>query len=255
MGLIVDETFNILKSLSEKMDWDYAEERLFESGLTPSKKRTNELKNEIRKRLNPKNQKLPKIKDLILISHSKLNLFVKRELSYVYLYYRDKNFRKLVDFLREIYNQSEVAPIISRNEIKRMLEDYKKSEGLNPKEKTIANWIGRFISILKDVKILLKKEPHKYIINFGAINPETFVFFSLYAYFHKIPMNNSPLIKPFNLKYEFLISVINKVNDPSIQFKLFKDKKLKIHIEISTKYKNSKQWVLNSHDFRVEESN
>lgn len=192
MGLLTNETTIVLNALSTKKDWKLAQEKLFESGYVPSKERAYELKNEIRKRINANLQSLPNLDDLILYTKKGLSETEKRKLCYVYLYYSDDSFMHMVDLLRDIDNSKDGVQIITRDALKKMLIDYQKALGKNPKEKTITNWIGRFISILRDIKIFVKKKWNVYTISFGLISRKNWTFFSLHAHFNNMDLIESP---------------------------------------------------------------
>lgn len=95
----------ILKALSENMDWKYAQQKLLESGLIPSRTRAYDLKKEISKRFTDLNVDLPSLRDLILVGSLNLSLSIKKKIYFVYLlYYSEPQFAKRIDFLRDIAN-------------------------------------------------------------------------------------------------------------------------------------------------------
>lgn len=245
---MTNETSIVLDALTIKKDWKIAENLLFESGLVSSKKRANELKNEIRRRLDHETQNLPRIDDLIIYHRKNLNETEKKELNYIFLYYSDEYFRFMVDLIRDIDNSTEINQIISRNTLKKMLVDSQKAIGENPKEKTINNWIGRYISILKDTKILIPKEKNDYIINFGFISRKTWTFFCLCSYFNKIDLLKAPIFLPFNMNDQRITRLVKESTTPSIKYKILREGNEITTIEMDVQYRDLEDWVMNQNE-------
>ncbi|MHA1757295.1 MAG: hypothetical protein ACTSVV_11035 [Promethearchaeota archaeon] len=242
-GLLTSETAIVLNALSEKKDWKMAKIKLFNSGYASSISRAYELQLEIKRRVLKSDHNLPNIDDLILFHSRDLSYSEKREINYVYLYFSDKDFQKMVDFLREIDNSSQFNQVISRKFLKNVLINFQKLSGKTPKEKTINNWIGKFISVLKDIKILVQQERNEYSINFGFINSRNWIFFSLDSYFKNINLLQASFLKPFNLNPSRILNTIKFINNPKITYNIIRDKNEIIDIKIDTKYKNLKEWI------------
>ena len=225
-----------------------AEKSLFESGFVSSKSRANELKNEIRRRLSPNDQNLPDINDLMLYNKKKLNETEKKELNYVFLYYSDEFFRNMVNLLKDIDNSTKNTKTISRNTLKKMLVDSQKAISENPKEKTINNWIGRYISILKDTNILILKEKKDYIINFGFISRKTWTFFCLCSYFNKINILKAPIFLPFNMNDQRISHLVKESTTQSIKYKILREGNEITTIEMDVQYRDLEDWVMNQNE-------
>ena len=79
--------------------------------------------------------------------------------------------------LFEIYYANLDNPEISRDTIKSLLSVYLQSKSIETSEKSITNWVGRFLSIIREVNLLIRKKNTDYILNFGGIFPRNHSFF------------------------------------------------------------------------------
>ena len=245
-GLLTKEITFLLSNLNKNHDWKTAELKLYSSGLTPSKSRTYELVFQIKKRFNNQNQKNPNLDELIALAKSNLSFLTKAEVYYVYLYYSDENISNLVNFIAEIYDNNPKNPLIKRRDIKTLILKYLRGLKYKIHEKTLRNWIGKFLSIMKEINIFKPLERHEYFINFGNITYEAWTFFALNAFFNNYSLLESPFIKPFHILPDHIINLINygkKRNWVTYQFN--NEMGITNKIEIETQFKNIEQWLGN----------
>ena len=242
-GLLTDECNIILKSLRNNFDWNIAEENLFESGFISSKNRANVLRRIIQKRLTSFHENLPKIEDLLLISNSNFQSSVKAEIFFVYLYYSDLSISSIVDAIGNIFDHNRENPIIHRKDIKQLLLNYQKSLGKEAKEKTITNWIGRFISILKEVNILIPQKNHEYFINFGDLQDKTWYFFLLHSFFKEYNLEKASFLRAYQITNDLMQDICKRMNNQNFTYTINK-KDNKTIIKLKTKYKNIEEWII-----------
>ena len=242
-GLLTDESNIILKSLRKNYDWKIAEENLFESGFISTTSRANELRRIIQRRFSLSQDYLPKIEDLLLISNSNFQSSVKAEIFFVYLYYSDQSVSSIVDAIGNIFDHNRENPTIHRNNIKQLLLNYQKSLGKEPTEKTITNWIGRFITILKEVNILIPKKNHEYFINFGDLQDKTWYFFTLHSFFNEYTLEKAAFLRAFHITNDLLQDICKRMNNQNFTYTINK-KYNKTIIKLKTKYKNIEEWII-----------
>ena len=118
------------------------------------------------------------------MANTNFNSIVKGQIYFVYLYNTDTFVSHITDKLGEIFHSNYDNPEISRNTIKNLLITHLNSISIEEQNKTIENWIGRYLSIMREINILIRKRKHDYFINFYVIMPETWYFFILDSYFN-----------------------------------------------------------------------
>lgn len=243
-GLLTEEISFVLDSLSEKYDWKEAEAKLYSSGLTSSKKRTYEIIYEIKKRFDIENDKLPALDDLIALAKSRLNSLSKSEVYYVYLYYVDITFSSIIDSISQIYKHNLKNPLISREDVKIILMNYLKNSGRMINKKTEQNWIGKLLSILKEINLFIEKSRKMYFINFGGITYETWTFFALDACLYGYQLIDAPFIKAFHISPSHIPTIIQRGKDRNwINYEIIDQDENNIRIKMETKYENITQWL------------
>ena len=172
-GLLTRETTLILQNLDKSIKFNNVELKLYESGFTSSKSHATRIKSEIKRRICLKKELLPEINSLITMAKTSFNSIVKGQIYFVYLYNTDIFVSHITDKLGEIFHSNYDNPEISREIIKNLLITYLNSNSIKGQKKTIQNWIGKYLSIMREINILVRKRKHDYLINFYAIMPET----------------------------------------------------------------------------------
>jgi ribosome biogenesis protein Nip4 len=243
-GLLFEESYKILQFLKEKNDWAYVKEKLYEEGNVSSLNRAYEIIIEIKHRFQTKEKFLPNINLLHEISVSNFDVKTKKEILFIYLCNKDEDFAKIVDDLRDITKNINFNPVITRENIKKLLISYKTATGSNPTKKAIDNWIGRFISILREVNLLIKKEFNTYLISFNNIQPNTWIFFSLHCFFQNIALHESPVFQIFHFQEDNLNQLFEYTNGKKLTYILKKDENQNNIINLETKYQNLLEWII-----------
>lgn len=244
-GLLTKETTLTLASIDKNNDFKDIERILYESGFTSSKSHAKRIIFEIKKRIYLKKDHLPDINYLITAAKTNFNSIIKAQIFFVYLYNSDIYVSYITDRLGEIFNSNYDNPEISRETIKNLLKTYLSSNSIKVHKKAVENWIGRYLSIMREIKILIRKKNHEYFINFMGIMPETWYFFALHSYFNKYSLEKSEFFKSFQLKSSLISKIINVIENANSKINI----RMNIHIEngnikIDTPYKSIQDWIV-----------
>ena len=241
-GLLTRETTLILQNLEKNIQFNNVELKLYESGYTSSKSHATRIKSEIKKRINLKKEFLPGIDSLITMAKTNFNSIVKAQIYFVYLYSTDIFVSHITDKLGEIFHSNYDNPEISRNTIKNLLITYLNSISIKGQEKAIINWIGRYLSIMREINILSRKRKHDYFVNFNAIMLETWNFFALESYFNTYPLLESEFFKVYQVKPATIPILLKnlKDNDSKILTQLIDDS-----VKIETTFNSIQEWIVN----------
>jgi len=246
-GLLTRETTLILQNLGKNIQFNNAELKLHESGYTSSKSHATRIKSEIKKRINIKKEFLPEIKSLITMAKSNLNSIVKGQIYFVYIYNTDIFVSHITDKLGEIFHSNYDNPEISRNTIKNLLITHLNSISIEGQNKTNENWIGRYLSIMREINILIRKRKHDYFINFYAIMPETWHFFILDSYFNSYSLLKSEFFKSFQIEPSTIPDLLQNLENTNS-----KTNRMMIHtqlvnnsIKIETSFNSIQDWIVN----------
>jgi len=244
-GLLSKETTYVLSHLNKNCNWKQVEIKLFEDGLSPSENRSHYLVYQIRKRFEITNGNLflPDLDELTLVASSNMSSLSKSQVYLVFLYCSDVIFSQMLDSVHEIYEHNKENPLITRNDIKSILTNNLKrfKKDFNPKTKE--NWIGKFLSILKEVNILIKKLRNEYFINHNATTRETWTFFALHSCFNEYQFLSSPFIKAFHVSSEEILKKINEGKDRNwVSYEVIENED-QFNISIESKYKNIREWI------------
>ena len=244
-GLLTRETTLILQNLEENIQFNNVELKLYESGYTSSKSHATRIKSEIKRRINPKKEFLPDINSLITMANTNFNSIIKGQIYFVYLYKMDTFVSHITNKLGDIFHSNYDNPEISRNTIKNLLITYFNSRSIEVKKKTIDNWIGRYLSIMREITILNRKRKHDYIINFLAMTPETWYFFVLHAYFKDYPLFSSEFFKAFQVKMTHIPKILKNIDIMNGKFnKMIITQLNKNSLKIETSFNSYKEWVV-----------
>ncbi len=244
LGHLTSEITQLLSHLDENHDWDKAEKSLFESGLIYSKKSNKRIAAEIKRRFISLDDTLPKLDQIVNVAKSNMNSISKAEIYYVYLYNLDRLVSKMVDFLGEIYDHSKDNPIITRKDIKHLLLRYLERNRKKITEKSIENWIGRFLSVMKEIKFLLPQSNHTYIMNLGGLTVETWTFFIFHAHFEGYNPLKGLFIDAFQIRDEHIPQLIQRSeikNWIKCNLKVLDNKDK--YIEMNTSHHNIEEWL------------
>lgn len=241
-GLLTKETTLILRNLDNENEFKEAKSNLYELGLTSSKSHATRIISEIKKRVILKKKYLPGIEALKLLAKANLNSFINAQIYFVYLYSIDMYVCHITNKLGEIFHSDYNNPLISRQSIKNLLITYLKSISEKLQKKTIENWIGRYLSIMREINILIRKQKHDYFMNFFAVLPETWEFFVLDSYFNNYPLIESEFFKSYQIKPMILPILLKNIKESNsdIQTKMANDS-----ITIKTNFNNIQDWVVN----------
>ena len=244
LGPLTTEINVLLSSLDKKHNWKVAEKALYNSGLIFSEKSNEKIVSEIRKRFKSNNELLPDLNSIIDLSKSNMNSRSKAEIYYVYLYNTDNLVSTMVEYLGEIYENSSSNLLITRKDIKNLLLRYLERNKKKITTKSVENWIGRFLSLLKEINIFIPQSRSSFIMNFGGITIETWTFFVLHAYFENYNPLEGCFTKAFQMKEDHIINLIEWSNTNKwINCKLQEtENKIKI-IEINTNYRSLIKWL------------
>ncbi|MFW9994941.1 MAG: hypothetical protein ACFFD4_23065 [Candidatus Odinarchaeota archaeon] len=211
-GLLTRETTYLLKNLATEIDWEQAKDKLYVSGFIPSENRNYELYREIKRRFTQQHAFLPGLEAVSMIARSKINQVSKAEIYLVYLYHSDVIFATILNQVFEIRDQDKKDPIITRGTIKSLIKIYLKKNETNQDEKTIQNWIGKFISTLKETRILVPKKRNVYILNASGLSAETWTFFLMDAHFNGYSYGNALFKEVFHVLPEEVPAIIERCN-------------------------------------------
>jgi hypothetical protein len=212
-GLLTRETTVILQNLDKNIQFNNVELKLYESGYTSSKSHATRIKSEIKSRINLKKEFLPDLNSLITMANTNFNSIVKGQIYFVYLYNTDTFVSHITDKLGEIFHSNYDNPEISRNTIKNLLITHLNSISIEGQNKTIENWIGKYLSIMREINILIRKRKHDYFINFYAIMPETWYFFILDSYFNSYPLLKSEFFKSFQIEHSTIPDLLQNLEN------------------------------------------
>lgn len=244
-GLLTKETTLILQTLDKNENFKNAEIKLYESGFTSSKSHASRILFEIKKRIYLKKENLPDKDYLIDVAKSNFNSIIKGQIYFVYLYNTDIFVSHITEKLGEIFYSNYDNPVISRESIKILLKTYLTSKSIKGQKKAIENWIGRYLSIMREINILIRKKNHNYFINLLAIMPETWYFFALHSHFNNYPLFNSEFFRSFQIKPSIIPEIIKKVEIVNSKV----NKMINTHIEngslkIETSHNSIQDWVV-----------
>ena len=116
-------------------------------------------------------------------------------------------------------------------------------EGQN---KTIQNWIGRYLSIMREINILIRKRKHDYFINFYAIMPETWYFFALDSYFHNYSLLKSKFFNAFQIKPTTIPKILKNLEYENSKInKLIDTQFVNNSVKIETSFNSIQDWIVN----------
>ena len=246
-GLLTRETTLILQNLEKNIQFNNVELKLYESGYTSSKSHATRIKSEIKRRIILKKEFLPEINSLITMANTNFNSIVKGQIYFVYLYNTDAFVSHITDKLGEIFHSNYDNPEISRNNIKNLLLTHLNSISIEGQNKTIENWIGKYLSIMREINILIRKRKHDYFINFYAIMPETWYFFILESYFNNYSLLKSEFFKSFQIEPSTIPDLLqnlentnSKINRMMIHTQLVNNS-----IKIETSFNSIQEWIVN----------
>jgi len=246
-GLLTRETTLILQNLEKNIQFNNVEFKLYESGYTSSKSHATRIKSEIKRRINLKKDFLPEINSLITMANTNFNSIVKGQIYFVYLYNTDTFVSHITDKLGEIFHSNYDNPEISRNTIKNLLMTHLNSISIEGQNKTIENWIGKYLSIMREINILIRKRKHDYFINFYAIMPETWYFFILDSYFKSYSLFKSEFFKSFQIEPSTIPNLLQNLENTNS-----KTNRMMIHtqlvnnsIKIETSFNSIQEWIVN----------
>jgi len=243
-GLLSKETTFILNYMKDNYDWKDIENKLFDYGLTSSRKRSYVIVHQIKKRINKKFDNLPCIEDLIHLANSKVSSLTKSQVYYVFLYNSDKIFSNIMDSIFQIYDHNKKNPVITRSDVKSLLINYLNYFDKEFNEKTKQNWIGKFISILKEINMFIERGRHTYLINIGEITYETWTFFTLHTIINNYDLNEALFIKAFHILPSHIQLIIKRGKNRNwITYNTSKFDGNKINITLKSNFKNIKEWL------------
>lgn len=246
-GLLTRETTLILQNLGKNIQFNNVELKLYESGYTSSKSHATRIKSEIKRRVNLKKDFLPEINSLITMANTNFNSIVKAQIYFVYLYNTDTFVSHITDKLGEIFHSNYDNPEISRNTIKNLLITHLNSISIEGQNKTIENWIGKYLSIMREINILIRKRKHDYFINFYAIMPETWYFFILDSYFNSYSLLKSEFFKSFQIEPSTIPDLLQKLENTNskINRMMIHTQLVNNSIKIETSFNSIQDWIVN----------
>lgn len=243
-GLLTKETTIVLDLYGRFNDWKKVRDEFYQMGYVSSIKSLYDKMGEIKKRITLIDPKLFSFNQLVTIAQSKLDLGIKSEIFYVYLYYTNDLFQNFVNFLMEIFDSNIENPLITRETIGHLLNNYLSHNGRLINQKTLSNWIGKAISILKEVHILIPKANNQFILNFGYPSPEIWMLFILHAIENKYEPMESRVIQPFHIKAKNYHQFIKSgTNENWLSFKNVEIKDNNITYQIKSKYQTINKWL------------
>ena len=203
-GLLTKETTHLLTYLDKENNWEIAKLQLYNSGYVPSENRNHELFLEIKNRFVSTIDNLPNIKVIKKIAKSNINPISKAEIYFVYLYHSNEIVKNVVQAIYDIYDHNKDNLILERKTVEQLLRRYIKIKESKIKknkiaEKTIQNWIGKFISILNEVGILRSRNKNTSIITVGGLATETCILFLMDAWFSEYELNKGGFMEAFHV--------------------------------------------------------
>lgn len=244
-GLLTKETTYVLKHLDKHNDWEKVKDNLRNSGYTSSKNRNREILNEIKKRFDVNISGLPHLELIKDVAKSNLSAVSKAEIYFVYLYYSDIHLKTIVDQIYEIYDYDKNNLIIERKTILQLMKLYIKKNKAKINEKTLNNWIGKFLSTLKEIKILIPKSRTSYIMNIGGLTTETWTFFLMDSYYSGYGLENALFMKTFHIDQKMIPEVIERSkNNAWITYSNKYDTKNQLNIEYEPKFECVQNYLL-----------
>jgi len=244
LGPLTNEIDVILSNLDENHNWKSAEKALYESGLVFSEKSNEKIVSEIKKRFKSNNEFLPDLNSVIDLSKSNMNSRSKAEIYYVYLYNTDNLVSTMIGYLGDIYENSSSNLLITRKDIKHLLLRYLERNEKKITPKSVENWIGRFLSLLKEINILIPQSKSSFIMNFGGVTIETWTFFVLHAHFENYNPLEGCFTKAFQMKEDHITNLIEWSNTNKwINCKLQETDNKTKYIEINTHYSGLIEWL------------
>lgn len=243
-GLLSRETTTLFQRLFELKEVKNRKLSLFETGMFATKSHASEIAYRLRKRFSDLNGTIPDLHDLTSIACSSLNSTAKSQIYFVYLVKSDEIVQYIVQKLADFYFKNQTSPEISRQHIKTILETYLKASEIESDEKTTRNWIGRFLSAMREVNLLIPKKQNIYLVNFVGILPETVIFFALHALFHNYSLFESDFVKLLNLPP---LALQQSLEDfPEDNFTIYKsdhDQHEYTNIIINSKFESIQKWA------------
>ncbi|MHA1679398.1 MAG: hypothetical protein ACTSUE_00165 [Promethearchaeota archaeon] len=234
----------LLDSLEEGQEFQNMDSIMYEAGMTTSKSHASRLISEIKRRLLIQDTKLPQIDILSSIGLNKLTSLVQAQIYFTYLYYADEILAHVTNKLGDIYVANIENPMMSRDEIKGILENYFKVKSEKPSEKSRRNWLGRYLSIMRETNLLVRRKGNEYLLNFLGVQPETFVFFSLHDHFNGNTILEGNFLKATQLRDELLPRYLKKLDTvKNVIYKTHENEKGLYKITIETGYTNLYEWI------------
>ncbi len=244
-GLLTKETYTVLSALTSENDFEAAESSLYQKGLTTSIKHARRLVYEIKKRILLDKERLPHLIDLIAISKSNLSSVTLGQIYFVFLYYSDEYVAYMTDKLGDIFNANFERPDITRGIVKTLLINYLQSNSVKVDEKTLRNWIGKYLSILREINFLIRKKNHEYFLNFFGIQPQVWEFFILHSYFTNYNLLDADFLKVYQLQPNLLPKIFHQFTTlKSTTYKMDKSEHGILGVEINTPYKTFNDWIM-----------
>ncbi|MHA1371800.1 MAG: hypothetical protein ACTSRA_19030 [Promethearchaeota archaeon] len=217
---------------------------MYEAGMTTSKSHAKRLIYEIKRRLLIKNTTLPRINVLSQIGLNKLRLLVQAQIYFTYLYYADEIVAYVTNKLGDIYLTHIESPIMDRDAIKGILQTYFKIISKKASKKSVRNWIGRYLSIMRETSFLVRRKGNEYLLNFLGIQPETWEFFILHDYFNGNPDLGKDFLKAVQLRAELIPRYLENLKSvKNIIYKIYKNKNGTYKIDIKTSYHDLYEWI------------
>ena len=212
--------------------------------MTTSKQHANRLVIEIKQRILNERKAIPGLLDLIAIAKSNASPLILGQIFFVYLYYADGFVAHVTNKLGDIFNVNLEKPDISREEIKRFLVHYLQSQSIEPGKKTILNWIGRYLSMLREANLLVRKKKHEFFLNFLGIQPGTWLFFTLHAHFNNYRVVEAEFLKAFQIKPALLAKLLDQFSGvKSVIYKIVKDESDILDVKVETTYRKFNEWI------------
>lgn len=243
-GLMTKETTFVLKSAQDGNDFKDIDSKLYEAAMASSRDHASRLLLEIKKRFQVNDVFLPALHDLKLIARSSLSSLVKSQVYFAYLYYADEIVAHVTDKLGDIYSAKIGDPRIDRDDIKGILENYLKATGSNASAKAIRNWVGRYLSIMREVNLLIRKKASEYMLYFLGIQPETWAIFTIAAHFADYPIEKGIFYKAFQVRPAFVPKLLEGMR--VVKFVIYKingenNETSRVSLETSTS--SLEQWL------------
>ena len=243
-GLLTKETTEVLQVLASGADFPQAGSKLFERGMTTSRNHGMRVISEIKKRFFVVKNDLPGMADLISIANSNAKPVVMAQVFFVYLYFSDEFVAHITDKLGDVFNAHSSPSIVTRKDIKMLLTTYLEAKEIYANEKVIRNWLGRYLSIMRETNLLVRKKQHDYVLNFMGIEAETWLFFTLHAHFSDIKLTDARFLKAFQITPERLPKAIERFDSvKSAIYKMASVENGKQEVIVSTPYRKLDEWI------------